>query len=229
MKISVITVAFNDAIMLRDTLNNMRELRGKYHEYIIIDGGSTDNTRELISEYSDVVTKWVSEKDQGIYDAMNKGWLMADPESFIIYMGAGDKILALPSVDEFQKNTILYGDAIMEGRKPLKGKVNRRLKLGNTLHHQSLLIPKSLHPDAPFDCTYKTYADFDFNQRLLKSRYLFKYSDNLKGYAAAGGVSNLKLNIAEMTTIVLKNYGLYHAVLSKMYLLFQLAKFKILR
>lgn len=219
-------MAFNDAKMLKNTFDKLRELKGQLYEYILVDGGSQDGTHELIAEYSDVISKWVSEKDQGIYDAMNKGWLMADPDSFIIYLGAGDKILSLPSVAEFEKNTIIYGDAIMEGRKPLKGKVNRRLTLGNTLHHQSLLVPKSLHPGPPFDCTYKTYADFDFNQRLLKNGAPFKYSNNLKGYAAAGGVSSEVLNIAEMSSIVLKNFGVFYMIASRFYLFMQTLKLK---
>ena len=72
MKISVITVAFNDAKMLKSTFNNIREIKGQIHEYILVDGGSQDGTHELIAEYSDVISKWVSEKEN-LVEAKKEG------------------------------------------------------------------------------------------------------------------------------------------------------------
>ena len=73
MKIGLITVSYNSEKTIRDTLESVRKQTHKPHEYIIIDGLSTDNTLEIVKEYSDIVTKVISEKDKGIYDAMNKG------------------------------------------------------------------------------------------------------------------------------------------------------------
>ena len=73
MKISVITVVFNEVNHIRETMESFFSQTWEDKEYIIIDGGSTDGTADIIREYSDRLAYWCSEKDNGIYDAMNKG------------------------------------------------------------------------------------------------------------------------------------------------------------
>jgi hypothetical protein len=77
VKVSIITVCFNSVLTLRDTIDSVLSQNYKDIEYIIIDGGSTDGTTAIIQEYGFGITKWVSEPDRGIYDAMNKGIGMA--------------------------------------------------------------------------------------------------------------------------------------------------------
>ncbi|WP_268035266.1 glycosyltransferase family 2 protein [Algoriphagus sp. PAP.12] len=77
MKVSLITVSFNSGSTLRDTICSVANQDYPEIEYIIIDGNSTDNTLEIIKEYENVVSKWISEDDYGLYDAMNKGLKMA--------------------------------------------------------------------------------------------------------------------------------------------------------
>jgi glycosyltransferase involved in cell wall biosynthesis len=80
MKISLITTTFNSAETLRDTLESVRLQEYNDIEYVIVDGGSTDGTMDLIAEFKDIVSASVSEKDDGIYDALNKGIAMATGE-----------------------------------------------------------------------------------------------------------------------------------------------------
>src|SRR5687768_8762484 len=94
--ITIITVTYNAAEHLEKTIQQVAKLTYNNLSYIIVDGGSTDRTGALIQQYSNVITRWISERDAGIYDAMNKGWSMADPLSYILFLGAGDYVYSLP-------------------------------------------------------------------------------------------------------------------------------------
>lgn len=115
MKISVVTVCYNAADTIEKTMLSV--LNQTYHdiEYIIIDGGSTDGTVEIIRKYADRIAYWVSEPDKGIYDAMNKGIKVATGE-WINFMNAGDSFVnsnVLDRLMNFHKDgLILYGNII---------------------------------------------------------------------------------------------------------------------
>ena len=88
-KISVVTICFNAQEDLLKTIDSVKSLEYSNLEYIIVDGGSSDNTKSIIAQHQQFVSKWVSEPDNGIYDAMNKGILMCTGE-WVIFMNAGD-------------------------------------------------------------------------------------------------------------------------------------------
>ena len=186
-------------------------------EYIIVDGGSTDGTLDIIKRYADRLTSWTSEPDNGIYDAMNKGWAAAKGDSLILFLGAGDRLISLPKdLGRFKSHDVIYGDVELETR-IFRGTAGFELRCNNSLHHQALLVPKALHPEPPFDLTYKVYADFDFNQRLLKRGVNFVYSSELRAYALPGGLSSTKAH-GETLAIVAKNYGVAWSLLSLCFL-----------
>jgi hypothetical protein len=106
----------------------------------------------------------------------------------------------------FSQKDVLFGDVRMGEKTVFKAKADYHLKLYNSLHHQALLVNKSLHPDPPFNCSYKTYADFDFNQRLKKSGAHFIYLPKFIGYARPGGVSD-RGRFAESLRIISVNFG----------------------
>ena len=89
MKVSVITISYNAVSVIEDTIQSVLNQSYKDIEYIIIDGGSTDGTVDIIKKYQDKINYWVSEPDNGIYDAMNKGIDKATGE-WINFMNAGD-------------------------------------------------------------------------------------------------------------------------------------------
>ena len=91
--ISVITVCYQAAEPLQKTILSVRQQYYQPLEFIIVDGGSTDGTRDIIARHQDIITRWVSEPDRGIYDAMNKGVSMATGE-WVIFMNAGDTFAA---------------------------------------------------------------------------------------------------------------------------------------
>lgn len=222
--ISIITVCYNDSISLSETIDCIRKIKNDHSNirYFVIDGGSNDGTFELLNNNKDCIDYWVSEPDLGIYDAMNKGWAAADNDSYILFLGSGDMILSMPDENILADcSSIVYGDVLL-GASNTKfiSKVGRRLTLGNTIHHQALLIPKMVHQAPPFNLKYKVYADFDFNLRLYMSGFVFVKDPGFIGYAKPDGVSS-KLNIKEMKTVVRDNCGLFNSLISVFYLFYQ--------
>lgn len=214
MKISVITVVKNGAAFFEETIISV--ITQKRHldlDYLVVDGGSTDGTLEIINRYAEHITWWVSEPDNGIYDAMNKGWAAASDESFILFLGAGDKILSLPDMSRYRNHDVVYGDVRMGADRIFKPRADYQLKLYNSLHHQALLVNKAVHPAPPFNNTYRLYADFDFNQRLKKQGVHFVFDPQLEGSARTGGVSDTA-DFGESLRVVQKNYGVFWSTLA---------------
>jgi hypothetical protein len=147
---------------------------------------------------------------------MNKGWVMASSESSLLFIGAGDKLLSLPDSAEIANLTgaVVYGSVNLEGGAVFHARDGFWLKLYNSVHHQALLVPKKLHPEPPFDLDYPLYADFDFNQRLLKNGAIFRFTPNLRAYAAPGGLTR-KLDIVEVAAVTRKNFGCFWSNFAK--------------
>ena len=203
--ITVITVVRNAAERLRETIASVESAGVSGLDFIIVDGGSTDGTVDVIRKHGDKLRWWVSEADNGIYDAMNKGWQAARNDSHIIFLGAGDRVVSLPGLNGYPPEAVIYGD-VWIGDRLFRGNAGAALRYGNTLHHQALLIPKALHPEPPFNTRFRIYADFDFNQRLRNMGANFVRSPQLTGYALPGGVSSRK-DYGELATIITANSG----------------------
>lgn len=214
-RVSIVTVVKNGASHLEETILSVIEKKATTDiDYLIIDGGSTDGTMDIIRKYTDQFFYCISEPDSGIYDAMNKGWGAAADNSFIMFLGAGDRIISLPdTLNCYHKNDVVYGTVLMGERMRFKSRADFHLNLYNSLHHQALMVNKALHPASPFDCRYPVYADFDFNQRLKKIGAHFIHSPDFIGYARPGGVSDRHC-FTESLNIISKNYGLLWAALA---------------
>jgi glycosyltransferase involved in cell wall biosynthesis len=207
-RISVITVVLNAALHLEETIKSVIEKKSTVAlDYLIIDGGSTDGTVDIIRRFDSQLYYWISERDSGIYDAMNKGWTAAAADSFILFLGAGDRLISLPdNMARYNRNDVVYGNVLMGRETVFTARAGFHLKLYNSLHHQALLVNKGFHPVVPFDTSYNIYADFDFNQRLMKSGARFIYSPQFIAYAHPGGLS-YKKDFSESLRIIRNNYG----------------------
>lgn len=214
LPITIITVCYNASSSIEATIKSVAK-QNPNCQYIIIDGGSTDNTVEIINNHKSVVDILVSEPDNGIYDAMNKGWNLVKEGNYILFLGSGDKIIKLPNPANFEKANIIYGNVLL-GNNLVTGKCDFRLKLGSTVHHQALLIKKSIHVAPPFCLDFPIYADFDFNQRLLKAKHQFIKDDSFLSFALEGGIS-AKKDEQQMLNVVNKNYGFFYQFLAKLY------------
>jgi glycosyltransferase involved in cell wall biosynthesis len=219
--ITVITAVFNGSQFLERTILSVLAYKKKLElEYLVIDGGSTDGTLEILKKYDDAVDYWTSAPDKGIYDAFNKGWNLSSDDSFVLFLGAGDILLTLPDATLISGSQVVYGHVMFDEGRRFTSKVDFRLRLGNTIHHQAMLVKKSLCPVSPFDLKFRTYADFDFNQRLLKQGVKFTFADHFASYALPGGESK-DFRMRESLEIVRKNFGILYAGIAFLYYVMQ--------
>ncbi|MGN6214223.1 glycosyltransferase family 2 protein [Parafilimonas sp.] len=218
--ISIITVVYNAVSAIESTIMSVINLPYKNIEYIIVDGGSTDGTVDIIKKYETRIAYWTSGPDKGIYDAMNKGWNKASSNSYILFLGAGDKIIKLPGIISNSNPDIIYGNVQVDDERIFPASADIRLRLGNTIHHQALLIKKSIYPQPPFSLDYPIYADFDFNQRLLKEGRKFIKDKGFLSFAMKDGISK-DFRRTEALQIVKKNYGSFWVAIAKLYYFFQ--------
>jgi len=226
--ITVIIVVYNDCSHLEKTILSVLGQSHDNTEFIIIDGRSEDGTVDIIKKYEACVDYWVSEPDKGLYDAMNKGWRLVHKQSNILYLGAGDKILAFPEdLSRLNHHQVLFGRVHVGRSKLFRSRISFVTKFANTIHHQALLVPKILHPDSPFDTRYSIYADFDFNQRLLKEGISFQYADDFLAYAMPGGIS--ESYSSDAYRISLKNHGPFLGAISYFFFVYQKLKISIKR
>jgi glycosyltransferase involved in cell wall biosynthesis len=167
--ISVITVVFNAQNELKKTIQSVLDQTFSDIEFIIVDGGSKDGTVRLIEFFNNRITKWVSEKDLGIYDAMNKGVRMATRD-YVLFMNAGDLFFdtnVLRDLHDFvsvnSQYQIVYGDAeiITSKGSHIQNQKNRHADLTKSIIHQSMLIKRSHLVSNPYNTSLRIMADYD--------------------------------------------------------------------
>lgn len=219
MKISVITVCFNSEITIERTIKSVIDQDYYSFEYIIIDGASTDKTLEICNKYKDKITHLVSEKDDGIYDAMNKG----------ISLASGDVIAILNSDDYFINNQclkkiensftddidIVFGNVLIFSEKTKK--IKRKYKssiykpclsiFGIQPPHPASFIKKSIYNKfGTYDKNYRIAGDFDLLTRLTtKGKVNYKIINEYFVMMSDGGISNANLKTRNRTTQEIKN------------------------
>lgn len=171
MKLSVITVNYNDKPGLQKTLLSVIGQTYTDYEYIIIDGGSTDGSVDLIRQYSDSISYWVSERDKGIYNAMNKAIDVAKGE-YCIFLNSGDTLFSNDTVEQvFLSNP--SGDVIcgstqtVEKLKEAPDEITLEYLFSNTICHQCAFIRTSLMAKYKYDEKYRIVADRKFFLQAL--------------------------------------------------------------
>jgi len=208
-RISVITVCFNSANTIRHTLESIKNQTYLNIEHIIIDGASTDKTLQIVQDFTHV-SKVISERDKGIFDAMNKGIRYASGDIIGILNSddvyANDDVLGVVA-DTFQTTgtDTLYGDLqyvhprnmSMVLRRWKSGKYHlNKFKYGWMPPHPTFFVKKEVYRKAGlFDTTLKTAADYEFMLRTLyKYQFSCDYVPKVLVKMAAGGASNVSLN-----------------------------------
>lgn len=174
-KITVITVCRNALPLLRKTVKSVLSQSYNQIEYIIIDAASKDGTIEWLEMQTDSRLKWISEPDDGIYDAMNKGVRYASGE-WVCFMNAGDSFATLDIIDKVFKLVsnsveVLYGDVISNG------KIKKAEPPHNSHRmffcHQSAFVSIALLKQYPFDLNHPISADFKFFKQALRFHHEF--------------------------------------------------------
>ncbi|NPA41718.1 MAG: glycosyltransferase [Aquificae bacterium] len=179
--VTIITVVLNRKNELEETIKSVINQTYPNIEYIIIDGGSTDGTLEIIKKYEDYIDYWVSEPDKGIYDAMNKGILLASGQ-WINFMNAGDKFYNYEVVEKTStlmktdKYEVLYGDSVVNYirfKRFFKAKDIAYIKYGMPFSHQACFVKSYLHKQFPFDLSFILASDYNFFFNLYKNQFQF--------------------------------------------------------
>lgn len=198
IKISIITVCFNAASSIEETIKSVINQTYNNIEYIIIDGGSKDGTLDIIDKYSKYVTHLVSEPDKGIYDAMNKGIELATGR-YVNFMNAGDVFSSdsIISKIEFNNAAVIYGNVIkdlQDYRLTINGKPINTIKQRLPFCHQSSFTKTELLKNDKFNLQYKIAADYNFFYRLYKAQYSFSYQDiDISIFEGISGISSTSL------------------------------------
>jgi len=181
--ITVITVVFNGEQFLEQTIQSVINQTYDNVEYIIIDGCSTDGSVDIIRKYEHAIDYWVSEKDLGTYDAMNKGIDLASGQ-WLNFMNAGDLFYKNNILQKIFNNnifhdvTVIYGDLEIdygEFKRIEKAKSIDALWKGMVFSHQSCFINSKFHKKHKYNLNYYIGSDFEFFYNIYNKNKVFKY------------------------------------------------------
>jgi glycosyltransferase involved in cell wall biosynthesis len=205
--ISIITVVFNGEKYLEQTIQSVIKQTYKNIEYIIIDGGSTDNTLSIINKYEGFIAKWVSEPDKGLYDAMNKGIKMSNGD--LVGMINSDDWYEIDAVEQvvksFEKNPqkkIFHADRYdvsSEGERIIKKFNPSSLKFkyyGMTYNHPSMFVSNKIYSEIQYNTELVALSDYEFvlNCFLKNSNNFFYIDKPIVNYRLDGISGQMKLS-----------------------------------
>lgn len=225
MRFSIITVTYNAEKVLERTILSVLNQTYPLVEYIIVDGNSSDGTRAIIAQHASGVSRWVSEPDSGLYDAMNKGLRMATGD-YVWFLNAGDTLHSKTTIEEAVRSIphaanspdVIYGETDLVNMDE-KFIASRRLKapealtwrsfnMGMMVCHQSFVVKRSIAPT--YNLRYPLVADFDWCIRCLRqAKYVHNTHLILSNFLTEGLSSQKrKASLKERFRIMSHYYGL---------------------
>ena len=225
MNISIITINYNDITGLKRTLKSVQEQTVKDFEHIIIDGNSSDGSKELIQKTKDNYSYWVSEPDKGIYDAMNKGIAQANG-NYVLFLNSGDtlyKNYIIHKVQPYLDNntSIIYGDLSIIGddRPDFIHRYPKKLDFNffknTSLGHPATFIKKELFDlYGNYRTDLKIVSDWAFFLKTIcVENVSYKKIDVIISNFYEGGISTTVANVenhnSEIKKVLIENYNLY--------------------
>lgn len=237
--VSIITVVYNSERFIENTIKSIINQTYSNIEYIIVDGASTDGTIDVIKKYENYIGKWISEKDKGLYDAMNKAIEMASGE-YLWFINSGDEIYTESILsDIFSKledmPDVIYGETEMINfkgqqigmrRHSVPEKLTwRSLRFGMKVCHQSILVKKELVE--PYRIDYKYSADFEWVLKVLKKARSIHNARLILSKFMEGGLTRQSLvpSLKERFRIMSRYYGLIPTIFNHVYLAMKLSFF----
>tara|TARA_B100000427_G_C15513916_1_gene597393 strand:+ start:285 stop:1076 length:792 start_codon:yes stop_codon:yes gene_type:complete len=216
IKFSIIVVSLNTKLDFIFTLKSIEKQTFKNYEIIVVDGDSNDGTIEEISKYKNIISKSIIEKDNGIYDAMNKGIDLSDGE-WIIFMNSGDTFFDENVLEQFKLNNysefeIVYGDTVINTNEfnyfqKSKNFTNKTLIM--PFCHQSVFVKSELLKEKKFSTNYKLSSDFDFFVSCFLEHKKFKKIYMNISKVKSGGFADINRQKVynENIKIIKKNYN----------------------
>lgn len=228
--LSIITVVFNGVKELKKTIDSISCQSFKNFQWVVIDGGSTDGTMELIKAHESLVSGYISEKDQGLYDAMNKAFAMVTGD-FIWFINAGDQIYDSSTLervfsqgmdaDVYYGQTLIVDSQYKElGLRRLKAPVTlnwRKLLSGMLVCHQSFIVRKSIAP--LYNLSYHISSDYDWMIKCLKNAKGIINTELVLSKFLDGGLNKkkMKTGLKERFIIMCHHYGFFRTLLVHLY------------
>lgn len=239
--ISIITVVYNCEASIRKTIESIINQSFKSFEYIIIDGGSSDKTTEIIKEYDNKISYWISEPDNGLYHAMNKGLEKATGK-YVWFINSGDEIADRKTLEKVFANNnqfadIYYGETIIIdnngnsiGTRRLKSPKQLTWKSfinGMLVSHQSIIVKRNLA--SFYNLKYKYSADFDWVIQALQNSSNIENTNIILSRFLDGGQTKKTIipGLKERFKIMCKYYGLIATSLNHIALGFNFLMFVI--
>jgi glycosyltransferase involved in cell wall biosynthesis len=244
---SIITVVYNGANFIAETVESVLNQTYNNFEYLIIDGKSKDNTLALIKKYDSDKIKIYSEPDKGLYDAMNKGIKLATG-NFLLFLNAGDYLNSndvlgkINGIIETQNPDVIYGETMLvDIDKTLLGTRSQltvqklpkvlefeSMKYGMVICHQSFFIAKKITPLYIYE---NLTADYDWMLNCInKSKKNINANFIITNFLV-GGISKQKhwQSLKDRFYIMKKHYGVFETIFSHIYILIRATLFKFTR
>ena len=238
--LTVITVVYNNVRDVERTLQSVVHQTYPHIEYIIVDGGSTDGTVDVINRYADRIARLVSEPDRGIYDAMNKGLAIATGD-YVLFMNSGDEIYAPTTVESLFASAadadIYYGETELHDadwhslglrRHAIPERFTwRSFRYGMNVSHQAIYIRRSL--TGRYDLRYQLSADIDWVIRAAKQARTIVNTKRIVAKYLVGGMSKKRhwQSLKERFRIFSRHYGLLPTIFNHAVIAFNLASYYI--
>ncbi|WP_018618283.1 glycosyltransferase family 2 protein [Spirosoma luteum] len=242
--LSIITITYNAERFLERTIQSVIGQQATDYEYIVIDGGSTDGTLDIIERYKEYITSWISEPDRGLYDAMNKGLHRARGE-YVWFMNAGDTVhdsqtLAnLLTITNESPADVYYSDALfVRNDGPpvgLRSQVTPHIlppnltwpdmALGMKVCHQAFIARRSIAPDYLLN---NLSADLDWEIRCLKAAQKVKFLPFVLCQYLVGGLSvqHHRRSLTDRFRVLVAHFGLLTTVANHGRILMRAYQFK---
>lgn len=217
MKLSVITINYNNAIGLKRTIDSLISQSYREYEYIVIDGGSDDGSKNIILESQNNISDWCSERDAGIYNAMNKGILRATGE-YLLFLNSGDYLHDAAVLEEMvaalSGEDIIYGDLlyIENGEKKhvcvYPSVLDLDYFLEFSLGHPASFIKRSLFQNSLYSETLKIVSDWEFFlKKIVLEAVSYKHIDRVIADYDMGGISSQSIDLCnEERELVMHKY-----------------------
>jgi glycosyltransferase involved in cell wall biosynthesis len=198
--VSIITVVRNGEKHIERAIQSVLDQTYRNIEYIIIDGGSADKTLDIVKKYEGKIAYWVSEPDNGIYDAMNKG-LAAATGDWIFFLGSDDVLYdtgTLSSAASFldKEMSLVFGNIMYHDRRVVKSRFNLFTLLHNTVHHQGAFYNADLFRNWRYDSGLQLIADYELNLRIYLTRMNYRHIDKVISLCNESGQSRANLELA---------------------------------
>ena len=220
--LSIIIPIYNNEKYIENTLLSILSQKKDFVELIVVDGKSKDSTLNIIEKYKSKIDLIISEEDNGVYDAMNKGIKVATGE-WLYFLGSDD-LLAPYVIEKIQhilkeKNTIYYGDVYRPKTNVLyDGKFSRWKIVKKNICHQAIFYPKSVFEKYTYDLNFSIQADYHLNMLcFVDIKYNFKYHNILIAYYndEIDGISRNKIDykfLKSKEKIIKEKYGFQYLI-----------------